>query len=85
MEAIKKDPLEIYLEGLEKKVDEILKRVEIPKEVFRADEAAEYLCISYYALQQLARIGEIRYAMNGNIRLFKKEWLDEWMEKGGTR
>lgn len=85
MEAIKKDPLEIYLDGLEKKVDEILKRVETPKEVFKPKEAAAYLCIGYDTLQQLARIGEIRCAMNGSARLFKKEWLDEWMEKGGTR
>lgn len=85
MEAIKKDPMEIYLEGLEKKVDKILKRVEIPKEVFRPEEAAEYLCISCYTLNQLARIGEVRSARNGNKRVYRKEWLDAWMEKGGTK
>lgn len=70
---------------IDEKLDQIIELVKVPKEVFRPKEAAEYLCISYYTLQQLARIGEIRYAMNGNVRLFKKEWLDEWMEKGGTR
>lgn len=70
---------------IDEKLDQIIELVRVPKEVFRANEAAEYLCISYYALQQLARIGEIRYAMNGNVRLFKKEWLDEWMERGGTK
>lgn len=85
MEALKKDSMTLYMENLEKKMDEVLKRVEIPKEVFKPQEAAEYLCISYYTLQQLARIGEIRYAKNGNVRLFRKEWLDEWLEKGGTK
>lgn len=70
---------------IDEKLDEIIELVKVPKEVFRANEAAEYLCISYYALQQLARIGEIRFAMNGNVRLFKKEWLDEWLEGGGTK
>lgn len=71
--------------GIDEKLDRIIELVNVPKEVFRANEAAEYLCISYYALQQLARIGEIRYALNGNVRLFKKEWLDAWLDKGGTR
>lgn len=73
------------MRALDEKLDQIIELVKVPKEVFRANEAADYLCISYYALQQLARIGEIRYAMNGNVRLFKKEWLDAWMNKGGTR
>lgn len=67
------------------KLDEIIELVKVPKEVFRPKEAAAYLCIGYDTLQQLARIGEIRCAMNGSVRLFKKEWLDDWMEKGGTR
>lgn len=70
---------------IDEKLDQIIELVKVPKEVFRANEAAEYLCISYYALQQLARIGEIKYAMNGNVRLFRKEWLDEWLENGGTK
>ena len=85
MEALKKDSMTLYMESLEKKMDEILKRVEIPKEVFKPKEAAAYLCIGYDTLQQLARIGEIRFASNGSVRLFKKEWLDEWLEKGGTQ
>lgn len=67
------------------KLDEIIELVKVPKEVFRPKEAAAYLCIGYDRLQQLARIGEIRSAKNGSARLFKKEWLDAWLEGGGTR
>lgn len=67
------------------KLDEIIGLVKIPKRVFKPREAAEYLGIGYDRLQQLARIGEIRYAVNGSARLFKIEWLDDWLEKGGTR
>ena len=85
MEALKKDSMTVYMENLEKKMDEILRRVEIPKEVFKPQEAADCLCISYTSLNQLARIGEIKYARNGCQRVYKKEWLDEWLEKGGTK
>ena len=67
------------------KLDEIIELVKVPKEVFRPKEAAAYLCIGYDRLQQLARIGEIRREKNGSARLFKKEWLDAWLEGGGTR
>ncbi|CAC9931751.1 hypothetical protein PEPNEM18_01072 [Aedoeadaptatus nemausensis] len=70
---------------IDEKLDQIIEMIKTPKEVFRPKEAAEYLCIGYDTLQQLARIGEIRFALNGSVRLFKKEWLDEWLEKGGTR
>lgn len=70
---------------IDEKLDEIIELIKVPKEVFRPKEAAEYLCIGYDTLQQLARIGEIRFALNGSVRLFKKEWLDEWLEKGGTQ
>ncbi len=73
---------------IDEKLDEIIEMIkipQIPKRVFRPKEAAEYLGISYDRLQQLARIGEIRYAVNGSVRLFKIEWLDDWLEKGGTR
>lgn len=67
------------------KLDEIIELVKVPKKVYRPKEAAAYLCIGYDTLQQLARIGEIRSAKNGSVRLFKVEWLDEWLEKGGTK
>lgn len=70
---------------IDEKLDEIIELIKVPKEVFKPKEAAEYLCIGYDTLQQLARIGEIRFALNGSVRLFKKEWLDEWLEKGGTQ
>lgn len=70
---------------IDEKLDEIIELIKIPKEVFRPKEAAEYLCIGYDTLQQLARIGEIRFALNGSVRLFKKEWLDEWLDRGGTK
>lgn len=67
------------------KLDEIIDLVKIPRKVLRPKEAAAYLGISYDRIMQLARIGEIRSAVNGKARLFKVEWLDEWVDKGGTR
>lgn len=70
---------------IEKKLDAILQAVKVPKMVFTAREAAAYLCISYDALMRYARMGEIRSANNGANRIFKRDWLDEWVERGGTR
>lgn len=73
------------MRALDEKLDKIIEMIKVPKRVFKPREAAQYLGIGYDRLQQLARIGEIRSAKNGSARLFKIEWLDAWLEKGGTR
>ncbi len=83
MEAIKVE--NVNLQGVNDKLDRLIELMAVPKEVFSAKEAAAYLCISYDALMRYARIGVIRSAKNGSSRIFKKAWLDAWMEEGGTR
>lgn len=76
---------EVSLQGVNDKLDRLIELVAVPKEVFSAKEAAAYLCISYDALMRYARIGVIRSAKNGSSRIFKKSWLDAWLEEGGSR
>lgn len=70
---------------INKKLDRIIEMLGVPKDVFTGQEAAEYLCISYDALMRYSRIGAIRYAKNGTRKIFKKEWLDDFLENGGMR
>lgn len=53
----------------------------INKEVFNATDAAKYLCISYDTILRLARIGRIEHVKNGTSYIFKKEYLDRWLDK----
>ena len=53
----------------------------INREVFDARGAAEYLSMGYGSLLRLARIRAIDYVSNGSSYLFKKEHLDEWLDK----
>lgn len=76
--------MEISIETLDRKIDRLIESVSIPKEIFTSEEAAKYLCISYDALMRYARVGFIRSASNGRSKIFRKEWLDEWIENGGT-
>lgn len=57
----------------------------INKEVFTTDEAAEYLTISKDVLLRLARIGKIEHVKNGRNYIFKKEFLDNWLDKNKVR
>ena len=43
--------------------------------------AAKYLSLSYDSLAREARLERIKYKSYGNKKLFKREWLDEWMEE----
>lgn len=70
---------------IDDKLDQIIDLLRAQKEVLRAKEAAEYLCIGYDTLMRYTRIGEIRAARNGSAYIYKREWLDEWLEGGGTR
>lgn len=49
--------------------------------VFTAREASEYLRIGYDTLLRLTRIGQIEYVPNGSSYLYKKEFLDNWLDK----
>ncbi|SCL87911.1 helix-turn-helix domain-containing protein [Sporanaerobacter sp. PP17-6a] len=53
----------------------------ISQEVFTAKEAAEYLRIGYDTILRLTRIGQIEYVANGNNYVYKKEFLDKWLDK----
>ena len=50
------------------------------REIFDRDQACEYLGIGKTMLSKYISDGEIRYRKNGSSYLFKKTWLDEWME-----
>ena len=43
-------------------------------------KSAEYLSVSYSTLAREARLGRVRAKDMGGKKLFKREWLDEWME-----
>ena len=49
--------------------------------VYNAKEAAEYLRIGYDTILRLTRIGQIEYVPNGTSYLYKKEFLDRWLDK----
>lgn len=51
------------------------------KEVFDSKEAADYLTISRDTILREARIGRLEHAKNGTNYIFKKEYLDRWIEK----
>lgn len=51
------------------------------KQVFDSEEAAKYLTISKDSLLRYARIGKIEYVKNGRNYIFKKEYLDRWLDR----
>ena len=68
------------LQVINEKLDFLIENMTERKEVFNAYEAAEYLRISYDYLLKLAREGEINHKKKGNDYLFKRDWLNEWLE-----
>ena len=65
------------IEGLAKAIAEKMK----PKVIFSAEEAAEYLSISYRQLLKEVYAGNIRFRYKGSRSyIFKKDWLDDWMD-----
>lgn len=72
------------LEIINEKLDYLIENMTEKKEVFTAKEAAEYLCMDYTYLTEIAKAGEIRHKRKGDGKnspyLFKREWLDEWLE-----
>lgn len=67
---------------LNENIKELNKRLKnINQNVFNAREAAEYLRIGYDTILRLTRIGEIEHVSNGSCYLYKREYLDRWLDK----
>lgn len=77
---------EFLIAGLTEEIKTLNERMsKMNKEVFNTDEAAEYLTISKDVLLRLARINKIEYVKNGRNYIFKKEYLDKWLDKNKVR
>lgn len=73
---------ETLLLEIKKSIENLDKKIMITQqEVFNASEAAKYLRISYDSLLRYTRIGQIEYVPNGANYLYKKEFLDNWLNK----
>lgn len=73
---------EKLLQQLIKNLEELnYKLKHINKQVFNAKDAAEYLSIGYDTILRLTRIGQIEYVPNGTSYIYKKEYLDRWLDK----
>lgn len=67
---------------LNENLKELNKRLkQISQNVFTAKEAADYLNIGYDTVLRLTRIGQIEHVCNGTSYLYKKEYLDNWLER----
>lgn len=55
------------------------------RNVFDAKGAAKYLNIGYDTILRLTRIGEIDHVKNGSNYIYKKEFLDSWLDKNTIR
>lgn len=64
-----------------KKLDEIIHLLKNANQsIYDLDGACEYLkCKDTYLRGQIKQ-GKIRYKLKGRDYLFKREWLDDWME-----
>lgn len=69
------------LETLNKNIEELIRLNKFNQNVFNAREAANYLRISYDSLLRYTRIGQIEYVPNGSNYLYKREFLDRWLDK----
>lgn len=73
---------EELLQEINKKLDDLNRKIIMTRqEVFNAREAAEYLRIGYDTILRETRIGRIEYVANGSSYLYKKEYLDRWLDK----
>lgn len=70
------------LEELNQNIKELNQTIQsINQNVFNAKEAAGYLRISYDSILRYTRIGAIEHVRNGSNYLYKKEYLDNWLER----
>ncbi|NMB08195.1 MAG: helix-turn-helix domain-containing protein [Tissierellia bacterium] len=74
--------MEVLLKELNQNIKQLIDIIENANQsVFNAREAARYLKISYDSLLRYTRIGAIEHVRNGTSYLYKKEYLDRWLEK----
>lgn len=74
--------MENLLQEINQNIKDLINAIEnINQNVFNAREAAEYLRISYDSLLRYTRIGAIEHVRNGSNYLYKKEYLDNWLER----
>ncbi len=66
---------------LNKNIAELIRLNRFNQNVFNSREAAEYLRIGYDTLLRLTRIGQIEYVPNGSSYLYKREYLDRWLDR----
>lgn len=66
---------------LNKNLEELIRLNKFNQNVFNAREAAEYLRMSYDSLLRYTRIGQIEYVANGSSYIYKREFLDRWLDK----
>lgn len=67
-------------EEILQKLNWIIENIKNPQEIFTTEEACEYLRIGRNKFDEAVKNGEIMFKSNGNKKLFKKKWLDAWME-----
>lgn len=80
METLQKE--KITIEDVNQKLNYLIEHLTEPKEVFTFQEACEYLNVGKTTLNAEIDAGNIRFKRKGigNQKLFKKIWLDDWME-----
>lgn len=66
---------------LNENIKELIRLNKFNQNVFNAREAADYLRIGYDTLLRLTRIGQIEYVANGSSYIYKKEFLDRWLDE----
>ncbi|HLR35059.1 MAG TPA: excisionase family DNA-binding protein [Tissierellales bacterium] len=77
---------ETLLNDLIKEIKELNNNIyNFNKNVFNAKEAADYLSIGYDTILRMTRIGEIDHVRNGSNYIYKKEFLDRWLDKNTIR
>lgn len=69
------------LKVLNENIEELIRLNKFNQNVFNAKEAAEYLRMSYDSLLRYTRIGQIEYVANGTSYLYKRDFLDKWLDK----
>lgn len=69
------------LQEINEKLDWIINNMGEPKQVYTLTEALDYLCIGRTMLSKEINAGKIRFKKKGASYLFKRQWLDDWMER----
>jgi excisionase family DNA binding protein len=54
--------------------------MEINEKYLTKKEVKEYTTLSYTILNRGIKSGKLKSVFKGNRHLFKKEWVDKWLE-----